>query len=120
MVMAVRCEGDIRLMEQLGERQDFEAELSRAGIPHEDFVLYVRRVQAKGRAACWTSGYAVCVTRMGVMRQNIYWGGLGRQWLPAFAADLRAGMYAHDARYGRERTAMPTPTARVLSLVARR
>jgi hypothetical protein len=41
--MAVRCEGDSRVMEQLGEKQDFEAELSRQGLKHEDFVLHVRR-----------------------------------------------------------------------------
>jgi hypothetical protein len=118
--MAVRCEGDIRLMEQLGERQDFEAELSRAGIAHEDFVLYVRRVQAKGRAASWSSGYAVCVTRTGAMRQNIYWGGLDQQWLPAFVADLRAGMYARDAGHDHEPAAMQPRTSRILSLVSRR
>jgi hypothetical protein len=117
--MSVRCEGDIRLMEQLGERQDFEAELSRAGIAHEDFVLYVRRVQPKGRGASWNNGYAVCVTRIGAMRQNIYWGGLDRQWLPAFAADLRAGMYARDPHYGSERAPIRA-SARILSLVARR
>ncbi len=27
--MSVRCEGDCKVMEQLGERQDFESELSR-------------------------------------------------------------------------------------------
>ena len=47
--MAVRCEGDSREMEQLGEKQDFEAELSRMGFMHEAFILYVRRTDCMVR-----------------------------------------------------------------------
>jgi hypothetical protein len=43
--MAVHSEGDTWVMEQLGEKQDFEAELSRLGYRHEDFILRVRRAR---------------------------------------------------------------------------
>ena len=38
--MTVRCEGDSRVMEMVGEKQDFEAELSRFGFRHEDSNIY--------------------------------------------------------------------------------
>ena len=43
--MTVRSEGDTWVMEQLGEKQDFEAELSRLGFRHEDFIVSVRRAR---------------------------------------------------------------------------
>ena len=48
VAMAVRCEGDYGPMEQVWEKQDFECELTRHGLRHEDFVLHVRR---RGSAA---------------------------------------------------------------------
>jgi len=41
--MTVHCEGDCRLLEQLGEKQDFEAELSRLGFRHEEFTFFAKR-----------------------------------------------------------------------------
>jgi hypothetical protein len=45
--MAVHSEGDTWVMEQLGKKQDFEAELSRLGYRHEDFILRVRRARVR-------------------------------------------------------------------------
>jgi len=42
--MTVRCVGDCRLLEQVGEKQDFECMLTSRGLRHEEFVLRVRRL----------------------------------------------------------------------------
>lgn len=91
--MAVRCEGDSREMEQLGEKQDFEAELSRLGFAHEAFIIYVRRTNAPLIDSIWTSNYTVCVTNTFTKRQNIYWGGRGKNWVSDFTADVSSGLY---------------------------
>jgi hypothetical protein len=97
--MSVRCDGDSRVMEQLGEKQDFECELSRLGFAHEDFVLHVRREGPSGDATIWDAAYTVCVTHPATRRQNIYWGGAGRRWLPKFVADINSGLYG-EPRFG--------------------
>ena len=43
--MTVHSEGETWIMEQLGEKQNFEAELSRLGIRHGDFTIRVRRAR---------------------------------------------------------------------------
>ena len=91
--MTVRCEGDSRAMEQLGEKQDFESELSRLGYTHEAFLLHVRRVSTLGGATTWSVNYAVCVTNSANNIQNIYWGGPGKNWVSEFAADVARGLY---------------------------
>jgi hypothetical protein len=91
--MAVHCEGDCRAMVQLGEKQDFEAELSRLGFAHEAFMLYVRRASAPSANEYWSANYAVCVTNTVTRRQNIYWGGPGRRWVSDFAAEVGSGLY---------------------------
>ena len=91
--MAVRCAGDIAVMEQLGERQDFESELTRRGFRHEDFELYVRRAKPLGKSAAWTTNYAVRVSNDVTGRQNIYWGGPKERWVAQFTQDLAQGMY---------------------------
>ncbi|HXX82975.1 MAG TPA: hypothetical protein VEN29_03230 [Casimicrobiaceae bacterium] len=80
-------------MEQIGEKQDFEAELSRLGFRHEDFALYVRGANFRGSSRAWTSHYAVRVTNTAVGKRNIYWGGPGEDWVGQFAADARNGLY---------------------------
>lgn len=91
--MAVRCEGDSREMEQLGEKQDFESELSRLGFTHEAFILYVRRTNGKLSDSRWALNYTVCVTNTFTKRQNIYWGGPGKRWVAEFSADVSSGLY---------------------------
>jgi hypothetical protein len=91
--MAVRCEGDRRAIEQIGEKQDFECELSRLGFRHEDFALHVRRANALGAGSAWTAHYAVRVTNVSAARQVIYWGGPREDWIQAFVADATSGVY---------------------------
>ena len=91
--MSVRCDGDSRVMEQLGEKQDFEAELSRLGFAHEAFMLFVPRASASNGADPWTRNYTVFVTNTVTKRRNIYWGGPGNRWVADFAADARSGLY---------------------------
>ena len=98
--MTVRSEGDVWVMEQLGEKQDFEAELSRLGFPHEDFILRVRRARP-ATAGFWASHYAVRVTNCQSTKSNIYWGGLGENWVAQFARDLADGFFSHSPPLGR-------------------
>ncbi len=92
-VMTVRCEGDSRVMQQLGEKQDFEAELSRLGFSHDTFMLDVRRVDATYSDRHWNANYTVCVANTATKRQNVYWGGPGRRWVAEFAADASCGIF---------------------------
>ena len=91
--MTVRCEGDSRIMEQLGEKQDFEAELSRLGLRHEDFALHVRRSGLGGIDRSWDSHYAVRVSDVVTGSRGIYWGGPGEDWVAEFATDVAKGIY---------------------------
>lgn len=95
--MTVRCEGDRWIMEQLGEKQDFESELSRLGFRHEDFALYVRRSGLGGINRAWTSNYAVRVTNTPTRKCNIYWGGPRENWVGQFALDAANGMYGEPS-----------------------
>jgi len=91
--MAVHCAGDSREMELLGEKQDFESELSRLGFMHEAFMLQVRRASATVSDSNWSSNYTVCVTNTFTKRQNIYWGGPGKRWISDFSSDVMSGLY---------------------------
>jgi hypothetical protein len=91
--MAVRCEGDPREIEQIGEKQDFECELSRLGFKHEDFALHVRRATVLGGGNAWTAHYAVRVTNIPAARHMFYWGGPGEHWVDAFVADAASGVF---------------------------
>jgi hypothetical protein len=91
--MAVRCGGDTWGIEQIGEKQDFECELTRLGFKHEDFALHVRRANALGAGTAWTTNYAVRVTNIPTARHIFYWGGPGEHWIEAFVADVESGIY---------------------------
>ena len=90
--MAVHSEGDTWVMEQLGEKQDFEAELSRLGFRHEDFILRVRRARPAVTGS-WACHYAVRVTNCPSAKSNIYWGGAGENWVAQFTRDLADGFF---------------------------
>jgi hypothetical protein len=62
--MTVHCEGGSKLLEQLGEKQNFEAELSRFGFRHEEFALHVRRQTFETRTPEWNQSYSVTVTHV--------------------------------------------------------
>lgn len=91
--MTVKCEGDSWVMEQIGEKQDFEAELSRLHLRHEDFVLQVRRGRLGGLDRAWQSHYAVRVTNKVTGNRGLYLGGPGQDWVAAFASDVAEGRY---------------------------
>jgi hypothetical protein len=94
--MAVRTNGDSWVMEQVGEKQDFESELTRLGLRHEDFELHVRRALIGTRKE-WSTNYAVRVTNNVTEKHHIYWGGPGQDWIAQFVGDLNAGMYGRFA-----------------------
>ena len=91
--MTVHCEGDCRLVEQLGEKQDFEAELSRLGLRHEDFTLHVLRRVSEDRSAAWDQSYLVTVTNVVADRSHVYEGGPRQKWVAQFSRDLTLGSY---------------------------
>jgi len=95
--MTVRCEGDSWVMEQVGEKQDFEAELSRFGFRHEDFSICVRRARTQGGSP-WVANYAVQVTNLTTRKCNVYWGGPRENWVAQFAVDLVNGLYGPSAQ----------------------
>jgi hypothetical protein len=94
-------------MELVGEKQDFEAELSRFGFRHEDFSLCVRRAARAPGNTSWSPNYAVQVTlaSAGTRKCNIYWGGPRENWVAHFVIDLANGLYGEptQARGTRQR-----------------
>src|SRR6185503_5205316 len=93
MGMAVRADGYYWVMEQLGEKQDFESELSRRGYLHENFALNVRRARSDSLGDEWTANYFVCVTELRTSRSNVYLGGPRGNWVEQFSADLALGVF---------------------------
>jgi len=108
--MAVRAEGYCWVMEQLGEKQDFESELSRLGYLHENFTLKVRRARSDYLGDEWIANYFVCVTEVRTSRSNIYLGGPRGHWVEQFSADLVAGVFGAPQIV---RKAVGTPPRRV-------
>ena len=110
--MAVRCDGDAWIIERLGEKQDFESELSRLGFSHEEFILHVRRAGLGGVDRTWASNYAVRVTNARSRKRNVYWGGPGENWVEQFVADVAQGIWGEATR----RYARPVaPVGRLVS-----
>ena len=93
--MTVHCEGDCWIVEQLGEKQDFEAELRRNGIKHQAFALYVLRRTVQGRKAGSTQDYSVTVTDVVTERRHVYEGGAEANWVGQFSRDLANGAYGN-------------------------
>jgi len=91
--MSVACSGDARVIEQLGEKQDFEAELARRGFPHEDFSLYVEIAKGTDSRATWDPRYEVEVIHRPTQSLRIYRGGPRKNWVRAFTLDLLGGAY---------------------------
>jgi hypothetical protein len=91
--MGVACRGDSQVIEQSGERQDFESLLSRHGIPHERFALHVMRSSKRYRAGEWGVYYEVTVIALGNARARSYQGTPAESWVEHFEADLERGAY---------------------------
>ena len=108
--MAVRCVGDSALLEQLGEKQDFECLLTTQSLQHEDFLLHVRRLVHRQPGPDWSCNYSVRVTCITTGVRHVYLGGPPHEWLPRFAADVMKGVYGRiaDTPLG----APPMPSAR--------
>jgi hypothetical protein len=91
--MGVSCRGDTLIIEQSGERQDFESLLSRHGIPHERFALHVRRSAQRYRAGEWGVYYEVTVIALANAQTHCYEGAPTEKWIERFEADLDRGVY---------------------------
>jgi hypothetical protein len=114
--MTVSCAGDCRLLEQLGEKQDFECALTALDLPHEDFALKVVRVIHRELGPQWSQDYRVTVTRLGAGFRHVYIGGPRHCWVRRCADDLvRHGQGAHA---GGRRTPRRAPSGRCASEAA--
>jgi len=91
--MTVHCEGDFRIVEQLGEKQDFEAELSRRGFRHEDFTLHVAFERTARSRRTSVQDYLVTVANVANQQQRAYRGGPRFEWVTQCACDLAAGAF---------------------------
>src|SRR4051794_9802943 len=71
-MMTVQCEGDCPLIDQTGEKQDFEVALTRFRLPHEDFALQVVRVPGTFGSWDWGLRYRVTVRHVPSDRTLMY------------------------------------------------
>jgi len=88
--MTVHCDGDWRVIEQLGERRGFESELSRLGFRHRHFMLYIKVVPSERREL---SDYSVTVFNTSTGQGRFYHGGPTRDWVSECSQDLVAGAF---------------------------
>ena len=104
ILMTVHCEGDCRVIEQLGEKQDFESELSRLGFKHEHFMLFISVVsfEVSGRSR---SDYSVTVFNGSTGHGRVYQGGPRRDWVKECAHDLAGGAFGGPCQVAHNRRA---------------
>ena len=95
--MTVHCEGDCAVIEQLGEKQDFEAHLTRLGFRHEYFVLHVGRPH-RGSSGWTKQDYTVTVANVMTERQRVYQGSPSKDWLQECVRDLSIGYFGGPMR----------------------
>ena len=121
--MAVRCSGDCRPMEQVGEKQDFESVLTRHGMLHENFRLRVSRPVETGNDDAWSHDYIVTVVAIAQGVRRRYVGGPRQDWVAQFAIDVAQGIYGplqpHDIDAGDIATARPHDGRRTASTFQR-
>jgi hypothetical protein len=110
-VMSVLCIGAPWVPQQLGEKRDFETELSRVGFRHEEFVLHVNPKHAPRPKARGNSRYEVKVTHMPTQTVKTYVGGPRENWLAHFAEELAGGLYGEPS-LSREGNGPPRRAAR--------
>src|SRR5215467_14023989 len=91
--MSVSCIGDTSVMEQLGEKQDFELQLSQLGFRHEDFKLHVGQAQSGDGESVGAGVYAVDLIHVITAKSKIYWGGRGANWVAKAGDDLARGLF---------------------------
>ena len=106
--MSVLCSGESKALEQLGEKQDFEAELSRRGFRHEEFTLHVESGKESGSHAKWSPRYEVKVTHAPTRTVKAYRGGPRENWVARFTGDLVGGVYGEPSLPRAAPRAMPS------------
>ena len=95
--MSVLCSGQTKVLEQLGEKQDFEAELSSKGYRHEEFMLHVPASRGSDSDAEWNLRYEVKVTHTPTRTVRAYWAGPRENWVARFTKDLVDGLYGEPS-----------------------
>ncbi len=95
--MSILCKGTTRVLEQLGEKQDFEAELSRRGFPHEAFTLHVDAGANSQSGVAWDPRYKVTVTHGPTQTVKVYQAGPRENWVTRFSKDLISGLYGEPS-----------------------
>lgn len=90
--MSVIARGDVWVMVQVGEKDDFEWELTRLGFEHEHFER-VERPHLRGPNERWDPNYAVHVTNVRTGQSIVYWGGPSGNWVVRFASELAHGAF---------------------------
>ena len=87
--MGVEWHGDHKLLEELGEKQEFERELGRLGYNPSEFIVVVRREpDVQGPGGIHPVRYKVHVTRLGADQETLTFnGGHGNAWVAQFVQD---------------------------------
>ena len=108
--MSVLCSGRTRVLEQLSEKQDFEAELSRRGFRHEDFTLQVSPIGSSASRAGWDTRYEVRVAHASTQTVKAYQAGPRKNWVAGFVRDLSGGLYGEPTALGSGVASRVTPS----------
>jgi len=95
--MAVRLEGDYKLLVQTGEIQDFEHEVRRRGYNPDEFRVTVERLALNPSSAIYPIKCKVMVDRLSAdgnsSRGATFAGGHGEAWVARFADALATGQF---------------------------
>jgi hypothetical protein len=91
--MTVHCEGDCLLIDQTGEKQDFEVALTRLRLAHEAFWLQVVRVPDPLGSWDWGLRYRVTVHHRPSGQALDYLATPSRSWVKSFRSDVERGRY---------------------------
>jgi hypothetical protein len=90
--MSVEWQGDHKLLDASGEKEDFEHELSRLGLDASKFLAEVRREpDLPGADGLYATGYNVYVTDLEHPDRDTLKleGGHGKNWIAQFAQARR-------------------------------
>jgi hypothetical protein len=90
--MSVVCAGNRQILEQLGEKRDFESELRREGFRYEEFTLRIYLENSCRTRVGWDQRYELKVTHAPTQTVKAYAGGSLKNWVTYFAADLAGGL----------------------------
>jgi hypothetical protein len=92
------------LIDQTGEKQDFEVALTRLRLSHEAFALHVVRVPGTLGSWDWGLRYSVTVRHIPTGHSMTYLATPSRSWVSSFRNDVERGHYSflsapaqHDA-----------------------